>query len=72
MNLPPRALQVLLDLKKSLVCAAVSAVVEAKRVEQTTEWREEPATRTFAGRQAKRPNAFQRGCQRREWWSPVH
>jgi hypothetical protein len=72
MTLPPKALQVLVDLKKSLVCPATSPAIAAARAERTSAWREEKATKTFSGRRAKPANAFQRGCQRRAWWSPVH
>jgi len=69
-GLPPKALSALIDLKKELL--SKDSTIDLAEVES-----EGSPVKTYArpSRKKLRPqvvNAFQRGCQRREFWSPIH
>jgi len=68
-GLPPKALYALVDIKKELLSHAQHEEVQAMP-EKSREKAASPAT--FQGRHARASNAFQRGCQRRASWTPVH
>ncbi len=72
MTLPPRALTVLANMKAELLSREEreKAPLEKKKEEEPSGLRaEKPRVRT---RRVARVSAFQRGCQRREWWAPVY
>jgi hypothetical protein len=65
MQLPPRQLQALVDIKKDLLSREESVPLPAPA-------KEKKDTRTFKGHNVPQGNAYQRGCQRHAFWSPVH
>jgi hypothetical protein len=69
MELPPKALHALVDIKKELLSAESS-----DRFPEETPRRENPSQKEgrVSVRHARGSNAFQRGCQRHSFWSPVH
>lgn len=68
-GLPAKALHALIDIKKELLSPRVVEEVEPAQ----TKGRDKgvPA-RTFSQRHARGSNAFQRGCQKHNFWTPVH
>lgn len=68
--LPHRALNVLADLKKELLSREISSTMSAEVPAEASIPKDKPRqNRKKLGPQ--RVNAFQRGCQRREWFAPV-
>jgi len=65
MELPPKALHALIDIKKELL--------SPREVEEVPEKSQEKAAppATFNQRHARPSSAYQRGCQRHNFWSPV-
>lgn len=66
MMLPPKALQVLIDLKKELLQTKdlePSVMITPKST---------PKVSTSTMRHARKPNAYQKMCQRHDWSSPVY
>lgn len=74
MELPPKAIFALIDIKKELLNAKADDCIpeEAPRSQGTPKKESRMKPRTFRGRHAKASNAFQRGCQHRAPWAPVH
>jgi len=68
MQLSPRALQALIDIRQDLL----SREPVREDPPPVLAPKEENRPRTFVGRKAKRSNAFQRACQRHTFWSPVY
>jgi hypothetical protein len=63
MTLPPRALQALVDIKKELLARDEPKIILKVQ---------EISYNTFRQAHAKPPNAFQRACQRHEFYTPVY
>jgi hypothetical protein len=83
MTLPPKALHVLVDIKKSLLAATeikvgadANPIVEAAQLvvpsPKTTrrEQKEKPPQMRKTSRGGN--SVYQRACRRREWWTPVY
>jgi hypothetical protein len=71
-GLPPKALSVLIDLKKELLSPKETPQMEASRqVEHKKEKQRREKRKQFI-RHARPPNAFQRMCHRRDFASPIY
>lgn len=64
MNLPPKAISALVDIKRDLLSTKADESVIITHEEKA---KVEPRRRTWM-RSAPRPNAYQRMCQRGERW----
>jgi hypothetical protein len=69
MELPPKALYALIDIKKELLSRVAVEKVQAPP-EKSREKAAAPVT--FRQRHARSSGAYQRGCQGHKFWTPVH
>lgn len=69
MELPPKALHALIDIKKELLSRGVVEEIQAAP-EKSRKSAAPPVT--FRQRRARSSGAYQRGCQSHKFWSPVH
>jgi hypothetical protein len=69
MELPPKALYALIDIKKELLSRV--AVEEVEPAQTKGRDKGVPAP-TFRQRHARSSGAYQRGCQGHKFWTPVH
>lgn len=68
--LPPKAISALIDIKKELL--SKESVNEGAEIEGGKVSVGEMTRHSSTMRHARRPNAFQRMCQRRDWASPIY
>jgi len=73
MQLSPRALQALIDIKKDLLSHELPQTAGTSPNEQdVTARRDVPVKAQPTIRRVRSSNAFQRACQRHTFWSPVY
>jgi hypothetical protein len=65
-----RALQAIVDIRPDLLSR--EEAIQVKPPAPIMPEEEKPRPRTFRGHFPRQTNAFQRGCQRRKFWTPVH
>jgi len=71
MELPPKALHALIDIKKELL-SRTSEEPRPETPDFSNRWERLPHGDIFPQRSRLFDGAFQSGCRRRAFWAPVH